>query len=93
MNLVLGHLSYVEENHPHPIPIPLKTPLHVQKELRKILESLDDDLADLTPRRFLRHPALKVYLASHFPLVQNPTLCDLHISLAIALMSNITLTA
>lgn len=69
-------------NHPHPIPIPHKTPVHVQRELRQILESLDDDLADLTPRRFLRHPILKTYLSSHFPLIQNPTLCDLHVSLA-----------
>lgn len=68
--------------HTHPIPIPQKTPPFIRQQVIQVLESLDHDLADLTPRRFLRHPVLKTYLASELPDVRNPTLCDLHISLA-----------
>ena len=40
------------------------------------------DLADLTPRRFLRHPLLKNYLREKLLEVPSPTLSDLHVSLA-----------
>jgi hypothetical protein len=44
---------------------------------------VDEDLPDLTPRKFLRHPILKDYLQQHFPNVQPPpTLSNLHVSLA-----------
>ncbi|KAF7378194.1 hypothetical protein MSAN_00244000 [Mycena sanguinolenta] len=41
-----------------------------------------DDLADLTPRRFLRHPILKSFLRQELPHLVNPTLADWHVSLA-----------
>lgn len=68
--------------HTHPIPLPQKTPPVIRKEIYKLLESLDKDLADLTPRRFLRHPVLQSYLKERFPEIPSPTLSDLHISLA-----------
>ncbi|KAG6847309.1 hypothetical protein H0H93_008916, partial [Arthromyces matolae] len=68
--------------HRHPIPLPEKTPSKVQRELGTILDSVGESLADLTPRRFLRHPVLKDYLRRRFPTVTSPTLTDLHISLA-----------
>ncbi|KAK7026224.1 hypothetical protein R3P38DRAFT_2948380 [Favolaschia claudopus] len=68
--------------HEHPIPLPQKTPPHIRAEVIRILKSIDDDLADLTPRRFLRHPVLKSYLHSCFPDILNVTLMDLHSSLA-----------
>ncbi|KAJ3781098.1 hypothetical protein GGU10DRAFT_249719, partial [Lentinula aff. detonsa] len=33
-------------------------------------------------RSFLRHPVVKSYLSSRFPMLQNPMLSDLHISLS-----------
>jgi hypothetical protein len=36
----------------------------------------------MTARRFLRHPAVKAFLYSRFPDIQNPTLSHLHPSLA-----------
>lgn len=68
--------------HDHPIPLPAKTPPPIRAELFRLLESLDYDLADLTPRRFLRHPIVKSYLHERLPKIQNPALCDLHPSLA-----------
>lgn len=47
-----------------------------------VLRSLDMDLADLTPRRFLRHPIVKAFLRSLLPDITQPTLSDLHISFA-----------
>jgi hypothetical protein len=48
-----------------------------------LLESVGEDLPDLTPRRFLRHPILKEHLRQHFPNAQPPpTISDLHVSLA-----------
>ncbi|KAK7022633.1 hypothetical protein R3P38DRAFT_3196030 [Favolaschia claudopus] len=68
--------------HPHPIPLLTKTPPRIQDDLLVVLKSLDGDLADLTPRRFLRHPVLRAYLQQRFPQLPNPTLIDLHTSLA-----------
>ncbi|KAF5366384.1 hypothetical protein D9758_009754 [Tetrapyrgos nigripes] len=68
--------------HEHPIPLPLKTPTRVKSELYTLLGKLDVDLADMTPRRFLRHPVVKAYLVDRFPLLNSPTVSDLHISLA-----------
>ena len=69
--------------HPHPVPLPLKTPPSIRKEILRLLGSVDEDLPDLTPRKFLRHPILKDYLQQHFPNVQPPpTLSNLHVSLA-----------
>ena len=69
--------------HPHPIPLPQKTPPTIRQDIMRLLESIGEDLPDLTPRRFLRHPILKEYLQQHFPNAQPPpTLSDLHVSLA-----------
>ncbi|KAJ7722544.1 hypothetical protein B0H14DRAFT_2642118 [Mycena olivaceomarginata] len=69
-------------DHPHPIPLPRKTPPQIKDDLLEVLKSLDGDLVDLTPRRFLRHPILQAYLRQKFPQLPNPTLSDLHSSLA-----------
>jgi len=69
--------------HPHPIPLPQKMPPAIHNEIFWLLESVGEDLPDLTPRRFLRHPILKAYLQRQFPNAQHPpTLSDLHVSLA-----------
>jgi hypothetical protein len=68
--------------HPHPIPLPQKTPPVLHSEMFKLLESMIDDLPDMTSRCCLRHTVLKAYLTSHFPTIQSPALSDLHISLA-----------
>jgi hypothetical protein len=69
-------------NHVHPIPLPTKTPPSIQAELIDLLESLDQDLPDLTTRRFLRHSVTTAYLRRRFLAINNPNLADLHISLA-----------
>jgi hypothetical protein len=68
--------------HPHPIPLPQKTPPVLRSEIFGLLENMKDDLPDLTSRRFLRHPVLKAYLSTRFPEIAVPTLSDLHVSLA-----------
>jgi len=69
--------------HPHPIPLPQKTPPAIRKEIFHLLGSMDEDLPDLTSRKFLRHSILKAYLQKRFPNChQPPTISDLHVSLA-----------
>lgn len=68
--------------HSHPVPLPEKTPTAVKMELDTLLRKLDFDLADMTPRRFLRHSVVRSYLVTRFPLLRNPMLSDLHISLS-----------
>ncbi|KAJ3776398.1 hypothetical protein FB446DRAFT_818917, partial [Lentinula raphanica] len=68
--------------HTHPVPLPEKTPSSVKIELEALLRKLDTDLADISSRFFLRHPVVKSYLATRFPLLRNPMLSDLHISLS-----------
>jgi hypothetical protein len=48
----------------------------------QLMEELVDDLPDLTPHRFLRHPIVKAFLSKTFPSLINPTLADWHVSLA-----------
>ncbi|KAJ7210349.1 hypothetical protein GGX14DRAFT_363314, partial [Mycena pura] len=67
--------------HSHPIPLPTKTPPRVRDVVFTLLERLDYDLADLTPRRFLRHPSTTSYLRELLPHDEAPTLLDLHPSL------------
>ncbi|KAJ7757604.1 hypothetical protein B0H16DRAFT_1457764 [Mycena metata] len=71
----LGH-------HTHPIPLPTKTPPAIRSRIFQLLEELGDDIPDITPRRFLRHPILKAFLATEFRHTPQPTLSHLHISLA-----------
>jgi hypothetical protein len=68
--------------HTHPIPLPTRTPPTVRAQIFQLFDNLAEDLPDLTPRRLLRHPILKGFLVSKFPLIVRPTLSDLHISLA-----------
>ncbi|KAJ6467458.1 hypothetical protein DFH09DRAFT_1254258 [Mycena vulgaris] len=75
-------LVVVKGVHRHPIPLPTKTPQAVKAEILELLPRFQEDLPDLTPRRFLRNPIVKSFLALKFPNILNPTLSDLHISLA-----------
>ncbi|KAG6819294.1 hypothetical protein H0H93_013296 [Arthromyces matolae] len=68
--------------HHHPVPLPQKTPSRIRAEVLQLLRSISEDLPDLTPRRFIRHPVCKTYLTSKFPNILLPTLIDLHVSLA-----------
>ncbi|KAJ7145085.1 hypothetical protein C8R43DRAFT_890873 [Mycena crocata] len=68
--------------HTHPIPLPTKTPPSVRTTVMQLLEKLGDDLPDITPRRFLRHPVVRAFLAEKFPRIPSPTLSHLHVSLA-----------
>ncbi|KAJ7048278.1 hypothetical protein C8F01DRAFT_1285136 [Mycena amicta] len=68
--------------HPHPIPLASKTPVAVRRDLFELMGNLGDDLADLTPRRLLRNPIVKAFLKAKFPRMMQPTLIDLHPSLA-----------
>ncbi|KAF8192359.1 hypothetical protein K438DRAFT_1590458 [Mycena galopus ATCC 62051] len=75
-------LVICEGAHSHPIPLPEKTPPKIRSEIFKLLESVVEDLPDMTPRAFLRHPVVLTYLKGKFPEVPNPTLSHLHSSLA-----------
>ncbi|KAJ6467409.1 hypothetical protein C8R45DRAFT_938748 [Mycena sanguinolenta] len=75
-------LLITTDAHTHPVPLPTKTPPNVRENLMGLLGQMVDDLADLTARRFLRHPILKSFLSGEFPNLINPTLADWHVSLA-----------
>ncbi|EAU88652.2 hypothetical protein CC1G_01025 [Coprinopsis cinerea okayama7 len=68
--------------HHHPIPILSKTPPALVDEIMGLLHSLVEDLADMTPRRFLRHTTVQAYLKNALSHIQNPCLSDLHPSFA-----------
>ncbi|KAK7031741.1 hypothetical protein R3P38DRAFT_2521802 [Favolaschia claudopus] len=68
--------------HPHPVPLPTKTPPNVRTKLMELLGMLSEDLPDITPRRFIRHPLVQSFLTSKFPLIICPTLADWHVSLS-----------
>ncbi|KZP03615.1 hypothetical protein FIBSPDRAFT_768689, partial [Athelia psychrophila] len=69
-------------SHTHPIPLPTKTPPSIRQQVFSLLSSIEQDLPDLTSRRFLRHSVTRAYLHDHFPTTPSPSLADLHISLA-----------
>ncbi|PPQ81257.1 hypothetical protein CVT24_012240 [Panaeolus cyanescens] len=76
-------LVTIQGTHSHPIPLPEKTPLAIKRKILGLLDSMQDDLPDLTARKFLRHPVVKAYLQATFPSATHPiTLADLHVSLA-----------
>ncbi|KAJ7259441.1 hypothetical protein C8J57DRAFT_951375, partial [Mycena rebaudengoi] len=62
-------LIVTKGEHPHPVPLPTKTPPSIRNELMVLLENLGPNLPDLTPRRLLRHPILKTFLATKFPSI------------------------
>ncbi|KAJ7212425.1 hypothetical protein C8J57DRAFT_1097238, partial [Mycena rebaudengoi] len=68
--------------HPHPVPLPTKTPPKIRAKLMGILGMLAEDLPDITPRRFVRHPIVQSFLTSKFPFLVCPTLADWHVSLS-----------
>ncbi|KAJ7019408.1 hypothetical protein C8F04DRAFT_335710 [Mycena alexandri] len=68
--------------HPHPVPLPTKTPPKIRAEIFDLLEKLAEDLPDITPRRFIRNPVVQSFLKSKFPFLVSPTLADLHVSLS-----------
>ncbi|HEV7737709.1 MAG TPA: hypothetical protein VGO47_10115, partial [Chlamydiales bacterium] len=67
--------------HTHPIPFPCKTPPQVERQVFEMLETLELDLTDATPRRVMRHPLIQMSLSRLLPEISNPTLIDLHPSL------------
>lgn len=67
--------------HEHPVPLPSKTPPSVQSEVFSLITSLGLDLADMTARRFMRHPIVQDYLRKQFPETPSATLIQLHPSL------------
>ncbi|KAK6991924.1 hypothetical protein R3P38DRAFT_2571883 [Favolaschia claudopus] len=68
--------------HPHPVPLPTKTPPKIRAKLMEILGKLAEDLPDITPRKFIRHPLVQSFLTSKYPLIVCPTLADWHVSLS-----------
>ncbi|KAJ7711771.1 hypothetical protein B0H16DRAFT_1480052 [Mycena metata] len=68
-------------SHTHPIPLPTKTPPTVRSQVFQLLETLEENIPDMTPCRFLCSPVVKAFLSSTFPHAANPTLTDLHIPL------------
>ncbi|KAF8589045.1 hypothetical protein K439DRAFT_1613111 [Ramaria rubella] len=56
-------------------------PFCLEQELHNMLHRMHHELADATPKRFLRHPAICSQLRDLVPTA-NPMLSDLHISLA-----------
>ncbi|KAF8182256.1 hypothetical protein K438DRAFT_2166815 [Mycena galopus ATCC 62051] len=68
--------------HPHPVPLPIKTPPKIRSQLMELLGMLAEDLPDITPRRFVRHPIVRAFLTSKFPSIVCPTLADWHVSLS-----------
>lgn len=71
-----------EGEHTHAIPLPMTTPSHIRAELFAIFDEMEEDMTDMTARRFLRHAITRAYVTRRFP--DNPwaTLADVHISLA-----------
>ncbi|KAI0038238.1 hypothetical protein FA95DRAFT_1505941, partial [Auriscalpium vulgare] len=53
--------------HGHPIPLPVKTPPSIRHEITSLLNSMGNDLAEATPRKFLRHPSIQAYLRQRLP--------------------------
>ncbi|KAJ7596417.1 hypothetical protein C8J56DRAFT_1040671 [Mycena floridula] len=75
-------LITVKGVHPHPVPLPLKTPPEVKALIMDLIDKMGTDLPDLTARRFLRHPVVRGYLRDKFPLLPAPTFSQIHVSLA-----------
>ncbi|KAJ7211557.1 hypothetical protein C8J57DRAFT_1097634, partial [Mycena rebaudengoi] len=75
-------LLICEGAHTHPVPLPTRTPAHICSRILGLLEETAEDLPDMTPRRFIRHPLVKVFLKKLLPTISSPTLADWHVSLA-----------
>ncbi|KAK0214518.1 hypothetical protein IW262DRAFT_1278918 [Armillaria fumosa] len=68
--------------HTHPIPLPTTTPVQIKAEIKALIHSLEHELADMTPQRFCRHPAVINRVKEFCPAVEEPTVAHLHPSLA-----------
>ncbi|KAJ7586405.1 hypothetical protein C8J56DRAFT_1051777 [Mycena floridula] len=75
-------LVTVKGVHEHPIPLPLRTPPAAKAVVLNLIDKIGTDLADLTTRRFLRHPAVRAYLQETFPGEVAPNFSQIHVSLA-----------
>jgi hypothetical protein len=68
--------------HPHPVPLPTKTPPKIRAQIFGLLENLAKDLADITPRQFIRHPIVQSFLRSKFSILVSLTPADWRVSLS-----------
>ncbi|KIJ48263.1 hypothetical protein M422DRAFT_248066 [Sphaerobolus stellatus SS14] len=80
---LLHVLIYSQGDHNHPDPHPTKTPLSIRQPLEQWLQSLDWQLADVTPRRILLNPEFLRNLRDflNWKHAYNPSLSALHPSL------------
>lgn len=76
-------LITVAGEHPHPIPLPQRTPLPIRSEILRLLDSFGEELLELTPSKFREHPLVDAFLRQRFPDRRcTPSLSDFHVSLA-----------
>ncbi|KAK7032463.1 hypothetical protein VNI00_013021 [Paramarasmius palmivorus] len=75
-------LMIVRGTHYHPIPLPTKTPPRLREQIFDLLGSMSEELSELTPRRFIRHPIACAHLKKVFPNNPNATFGNLHPSLS-----------
>jgi hypothetical protein len=72
--------------HPHPVPSLTKIPPidKIRAQIFGLLENLAKDLADITPRQFIRHmhPIVQSFLRSKFSILVSLTPADWHVSLS-----------
>ncbi|KAF8504011.1 hypothetical protein JB92DRAFT_2738854 [Gautieria morchelliformis] len=69
-------------SHHHPAPLPSTTPPLVRQEILHMLKELEHDIPGMTLHGFLHHKAVRSRLQQLLPDLHNPTLVDLHVSLA-----------
>ncbi|KDQ62455.1 hypothetical protein JAAARDRAFT_54405 [Jaapia argillacea MUCL 33604] len=74
-------LVVCHREHSHLPPSPSKTPIFIQNEIIQLMQTLQFDLPDLTPRRLLCHPSVLSYIQQRLPDTLNPTISGLHSSL------------
>ncbi|KAJ7894497.1 hypothetical protein B0H14DRAFT_3426901 [Mycena olivaceomarginata] len=55
----------------HPVPLPLKTPNAVRSQILSLLQSVRQDLPDMTARRFLRHPRRQISSVQCHPALRS----------------------
>ncbi|KAK0481017.1 hypothetical protein EDD18DRAFT_1113379 [Armillaria luteobubalina] len=68
--------------HTHPIPLLTTTPVQIKAEIKALMHSLEHELADMTPQRFCRHPAVINWVKELCPAVEEPMVVHLHPLLA-----------
>lgn len=74
-------LVICQKEHTHPIPLLTKTPPSIRRKIIELCTSLQQDLADLTPRRLLCHATTDRFLREMLPDIKDPAMIDLHPSL------------